>query len=591
MLPPIQRKTNISGIRVALQAIVNVHSGQCFGHEVLLRGWEDYGVSSAEEMLDIWHAGGRLVEMEIAIRAKVAEAASSVSATAQAALFINLDARVAGHLDVVMEATQGALQPHFAHVVTEISTLPEGGMPGIYAAKTMRRKGGMLAVDHFGASADSLRLLTGCDPDFIKIDRTLIQGIDSDARKRVVLTQLIGMAHTLGIEVIAVGVETGRELTVCRELGLDLIQGNFISPPREDLDQLSASYSHVEVLAREDRRQRQIDQKWVLQQMDLVPAILVDAPVSEMFDRFARSPDNAYVPVVDAAGRPVGIVRESDMKNYAYSTYGKDLIANKALGRRLREFVVRCPIADIATPLDRMLAIYAAVEQADGILVSEHMVYRGFLTARSLIRAMHEKTLARARDENPLSKLPGNVVINEYVVDCVAGGEGVVLAYIDFDNFKPFNDTYGFRQGDRAILLFAELCRKTADPQTWVLGHIVGDDFVVGIKAVSRDEAVLAIGELIRQFSSDAESFYDQEARQRGCITAQDREGHVKSFPLLSASAVLFVLPPGCVDVSVDDISSAIAARKKEAKSAPDKLAIVEFSRGDAAATSELIEH
>ena len=577
MSPLIPHKSSVSDIRVAFQAIVNVHSGQCFGHEVLLRGWEAHGVSSVEEMLTASHAGGRLVELEIAIRAKVAEVASTIPAIAQAALFINLDARVAAHLDVVMEATQGALQPRFAHVVTEISTLPEGGMPNIYAAKTMRRKGGMLAVDRFGASPDSLRLLTDCDPDFIKIDRSVIRGIDSDARKRVVLSQLIGMAHTLGIDVIAVGVENGRELTVCRELGLDLIQGNFISLPQEDPARLTSDYSHVEVLAREDRRQRQIDQKWVLQQMDQVPAILVEAPVKEMFDRFARSPDNTYVPVVDSAGRPVGIVRESDMKNYAYSSFGKDLIANKALGRQLREFVVRCPIADIATPLDRMLAIYSAVEQADGILVSEHMVYRGFLTARSLIRAMHEKTLARARDENPLSKLPGNVVINEYVADCVAGGEGVVLAYIDFDNFKPFNDTYGFRQGDRAILLFAELCRKIADPQTWFLGHIGGDDFFVGIKAISQDGAMQAVGDLIRRFSFDAESFYDQETRQRGYITAQDREGHLKSFPLLSASAVLFVLPSGCRDVSVDDVSSAIAAKKKEAKSAPNRLAIVEF--------------
>lgn len=586
-----ETNTGFPGLRVALQAIVNVHSGQCFGHEVLLRGWEGSGAASAMEALTLCHDSGRLVDLEIAIRAKVAEVASGVAAIAQTALFINLDARAAFRLDLVMEAAQRALQPHFAHVVTEVSALPDGAAPSLYAAKTMRRRGGLLAVDRFGATPDSLGLLTGCDPDFIKLDRSLIRGIDSDARKRVVLAQMIGMAHTLGVEVIAVGVENGRELTVCRELGLDLVQGNFINPPQEDPGRLFERYAHVDMLAREDRRQRQIDQKWVQQQMDMAPAILVDAPMSELFERFARCPDTAYAPVVDGAGRPLGIVRESDMKNYAYSSFGKDLIANKALARQVREFVIRCPIADIATPLDQMLAIYAAVEQTDGILLSEHMVYRGFLTARSLIRAMHEKTLARARDENPLSKLPGNVVINEYVADCVAGGQGGVLAYLDFDNFKPFNDTYGFRQGDRAILLFAELSRKAADPQTWFLGHIGGDDFFIGIKTASRDEATLSIGDLIRRFSSDAESFYDQEARQRGCITAQDRDGHVKSFPLLSASAVLFVLPPGCVDVSVDDVSSAIAAKKKEAKSAPDKLAVVEFAGGGITPDPGLMEH
>lgn len=576
MPPHLELNSGFPGLRLAFQAIVNVHTGQCFGHEVLLRGWEGCQDLAALQLLDHCHAAGRLLDLEIAIRGKVGEMAPLFPVLAQGALFLNLDARSAGHLEALLGNVQGKLQGAFAHVVTEIAAMPTEEGDAAYPAKLMRRGGGMVAVDRFGATPHSLALLTGCNPDFIKIDRSLVTGLDRDARKRVVLAQIIGMAHTLGVEVIAVGIENGRELMVCRELGLDLVQGNFINSPQEDLQRLSSGYTHVEVLAREDRRQRQIDQKWVLQQMDQVPAILADAPMSEIFERFARSSDNAYAPVVDRSGRPLGIVRERDTKNYAYSSFGKDLIANKSLGRQVRDFIVRCPIADIGTPLDQMLALYAAVEETEGILLSDHMVYRGFLSARSLIRAMHEKTLARARDENPLSKLPGNVVINEYVADCVTGGAGAVLAYIDFDNFKPFNDTYGFRQGDRAILLFAELCRKRADPQTWFVGHIGGDDFFVGISHTSRDEAVEAVGELIERFASDAESFYDHEARQRRCITAQDREGHVKSFPLLSASAVLFVLPPGCCDISVDDVASAIAARKKEAKAAPNKLVVVE---------------
>ncbi|BAE49910.1 GGDEF domain-containing protein [Paramagnetospirillum magneticum] len=572
----IELNPRFPGLHVAFQAIVNVHTGQCFGHEALLRGWEGSPQESATWLLDRCHAAGHLLDLEIAVRATIGEMAPRYPTLTQGALFLNLDARAAGHLDRLLGDVQGALQTAFAHVVTEIAGLPAESDDSAYPAKLMRRGGGMVAVDRFGAMPHSLALLTGCNPDFIKIDRTLIAGLDSDARKRVVLAQIIGMAHTLGVEVIAVGIENGRELMVCRELGLDLVQGNFISPPQLDPLRLAASYPHVEVLARDDRRQRQIDQKWVLQQMDQVPAILADAPMSEIFERFARSSDNGYAPVVDHSGRPLGIVRERDTKNYAYSSFGKDLIANKSLGRQVRDFIVRCPIADIGTPLDQMLALYAAVEETDGILLSDHMVYRGFLSARSLIRAMHEKTLARARDENPLSKLPGNVVINEYVADCVTGGAGAVLAYIDFDNFKPFNDTYGFRQGDRAILLFAELCRKRADPQSWFVGHIGGDDFFVGITHTNGAEAALAIGELIGRFASDAESFYDQDARQRRCITAQDREGHVKSFPLLSASAVLFVLPPGCTDITVDDVASAIAARKKEAKETPSKLVVIE---------------
>ena len=557
----------------AVQAIVNIHSGQCFGHEVLVRG-----DAPAATLVERAAAEGWLADLEIAVRLKVAEAAGRSAALAEGALFVNLDPRVGPRLPEVMEACRHHLAGRFAHVVTELSDLPpdaggEAGPP--YPAALMRKGGLMLAVDRFGATRDGFALLTGCDPDFIKVDRRMIAGIDRDARQRVALAQLIGMAHTLGVEVIAVGVETARELVVCRELGLDLVQGDFVAPPRQTLGDLTRVFPHVDVMTNQDRRRRQIDQRWVRQQIDPVPAMLVDAPIREMFDRFARDRNTSYVPVVDRVGRPLGVVRESDLKNYAYSAFGKDLIVNKALGRRLQDFVVRCPIADIATPLDQMLATYAAVEDAEGILITENSTYHGFLTARSLIRAMHEKTLARARDENPLSKLPGNLVINDYVADVVAQHDAVVLAYVDFDNFKPFNDTYGFRQGDRAILLFADLCRKGAADGRWFVGHIGGDDFFVGLKGADEAEARQAVGGLIARFASDAESFYDSEARARRSITALDRDGKPREFPLLTASAVLAVLPPGHRDVGPDDISAAIAQYKKPAKLAADRIAVV----------------
>jgi len=560
-----------SGLTVAFQPIANIHTGQCYGHEVLLRGWRQLGLDSAEAALDAAFAAGRLADLEVAVRLKAAALARPAITTVP--VFVNFDPRAAAASALVMEVTRAALHPLFPQVVTEIATEAVGGLDPLKA------QGGMVAVDRFGDTADGMHLLIGADPDFAKIGRSFIKDIDTDARKRVVLTQLIAMAHTLGMVVIAVGVETSREFVVCRELGFDLIQGWFVARPMEDCAEAAASYPHIDALVRDERRRRQIDQKWVVEQLDTVPAIRIDADMREVFSRFARNSEANYIPVVDQTGRPLGILRERDLKNYAYSEFGKDLIANKALRRPLHEFMVRCPIADVATPLDQMLAVYSTVADAEGILVSEKMVYRGFLTARSIVRAMHEKTIARARDENPLSKLPGNEVITEFVADCIADANGAdaketVLAYVDFDNFKPFNDTYGFRQGDRAILMFADLCRKAAAARNWFIGHIGGDDFFVGLKGYGQAEAEQAIGDLIRHFASDAESLYDPQARERGFIVAHDREGNLKSLPLLSASAVLFVLPPGCRGATVDGISASIAARKKEAKGAASKLAV-----------------
>ena len=102
------------------------------------------------------------------------------------------------------------------------------------------------------------------------------------------------------------------------------------------------------------------------------------------------------------------------------------------------------------------------------------------LSAASLLRVINENSLAQARDCNPLTKLAGNSSIASYVSEaCPNTAEDFVLAYMDLDNFKAFNDAYGFRQGDRAILLFAELMRKQFQQDNIFLGHVGGDDFFV----------------------------------------------------------------------------------------------------------------
>ena len=76
-----------------------------------------------------------------------------------------------------------------------------------------------------------------------------------------------------------------------------------------------------------------------------------------------------------------------------------------------------------------------------------------FIIAPS-IDPLSEKNIAIARDQNPLTKLPGNTLITAYISETLNDLENTyVYVYFDFDNFKPFNDSYGFRIGDRAILL------------------------------------------------------------------------------------------------------------------------------------------
>lgn len=439
----------------------------------------------------------------------------------------------------------------------------------------IKKTGLPLALDHFGTIADSTHLLLDCEPDFVRFDSAVITGIADDARRRVVVANMVGMAHTLGIEIIANGVESARDFKVCRDLGVDMVQGAYIQPTFQAGADIQPHFSHL-TADHHPAQHRGVDRRWITQQIEVIPPIEVDTPLKHVFDRMAEASEtNSAFPLIDKDHRPLGLLHERTFKNLAYSAYGRELISNRGWGKTLRDFVTRCPIAETTTPLDQMLAIYSTAIDTAGILVTDGGAYAGFLSAPSLIRAIHERTLARAQDENPLTRLPGNSMIGEYLSDGVGGPDPVILAYVDFDNFKPFNDTYGFRLGDRAILLFADLLRKLELHHGWFIGHIGGDDFFLGMKSVSEAEATAAIETLIHDFESDAQSFYDADTRMRGHILAHDRDGNPRAFPLLSASVVVVALPQGQKCVTIDDISAIIAQHKKEAKLSPSKISLV----------------
>ncbi|HVI50347.1 MAG TPA: GGDEF domain-containing protein [Candidatus Sulfotelmatobacter sp.] len=573
--------TLLEGLKGALdfvfQPVVNVATGLCFGFEGLLRNHDQLGFPTQQALFDACYEQGVLEAAQLQLWEL---AVSRFSATPKARgkrLFLNMDSRSLSNADLITRHIKGLLA-HYdlseSSVAFDILSAPSEELATSREwVRPFRRNSCKLSLDHYGAAMGA-QLLHVTEPDFIKISPFFVRDVWSDSRKKLLLSQMVSIAHLLGIVVVACGVETEKEFLVCKEVGCDLVQGFMVAKPDARIDSFPQLYPHVEQLSRTDRRRKDGDQKIILDQMERIEPLPVDANVTAVFERLRSDTNQTFVPIIDLMGQPLGIIREANIKNYAYSPFGKDLISNKGLGRKLRDFIVRCPIAEVHMSVENIMAIYSGEEEAEGILLVEQMRYVGFLSARSIIRVINEKNLAQARDQNPLSKLPGNALINQFVNDSLTlGDERFVYAYVDFDNFKPFNDKYGFRLGDRAILLFAELMRKSIEQQHF-LGHIGGDDFFIGFVGLELAEAERQVADLLAAFRGDAESFYDADARAAGFITAPDREGHLKNFPLLSASAALVEAPLGRpAAATVDDVSARIALLKKPAKNSPTKLA------------------
>lgn len=148
-------------------------------------------------------------------------------------------------------------------------------------------------------------------------------------------------------------------------------------------------------------------------------------------------------------------------------------------------------------------------------------------------------TLRRAREMraiSPLTGLPGNARIHDELLNRIAADEPFALLYADLDNFKAYNDHYGFLRGDDALRAVARAIQDTAlelGGSSVFVGHLGGDDFVL-ISPVALAEPV-SVG-IINAVEKAIGGLYDEEDRQRGYVELENRQGKVERFPLLSIS-------------------------------------------------------
>jgi diguanylate cyclase (GGDEF)-like protein len=570
----------LSVLDYALQPIVNIHTGYCYGYEALLRNVEAAGFSAIGHLFDQAERDGVLAHVDQRLLHDAIVKFSRLEWASKSKLFYNLDNRVFSHGNARW-LPDCLLQGPLAHfkdcVCLEISERHElhnllhmKGALGDFRAKGLR-----LAIDDFGTGYSGLQLLYLTQPDFIKIDRFFIQDIATDVKKRMFAETIIKMSHMTDSLVIAEGIETPAEYYCCRALGCDLAQGYLIQRPTRDTTSLMPSYDSVKHLAESDRRDRcSQDYALIRNEINFIEPIRHDRSLLELFDRFQQDQSATFIPVVDDNGEPLGIVREKSIKEYAYSRIRRTLLENPAFRLTVKEVTSRFPVADINSPLETILEIYSLNEGIEGILISSDMHYKGFLSAHAILKTLNEKNLAVARDQNPLTRLAGNTRVFEYVSRALQQvGTRYCLVYFDFDHFKAYNDTYGFRHGDRAILLFADILKARCHSAAYFVGHIGGDDFFLGVEGIDLRSVLTTVAAVAEKFRRDVESFYDPDAIRCGYIDAKDRNGVPARFPLMTVSAVVLEFPALVArQSSADEIANLIAELKKEAKGLPGKI-------------------
>lgn len=535
-----------------------------------MRGVEDAGFDSIAHCVDTARADGMERYVDLGMRAKALETFAKIPGAETLKLFCNVDNHIYEDGARLVEQSLDQLAslglPPSALCV-EVSEQSDSSLfDGFEHVVSDHRAAGLrVAIDDFGAGFAGLSLLFHSQPDFVKIDKLFITNIAYDLRKRIFVSNIINLARNLGIAVIAEGIETSADLKICQGMGCDFGQGYFISRPQLDIAQIKL---HYEVALETGCKSQKADAKnALLKYVKKLQPVRHDASVDDVIKGFDTQQSESVIPIVDDRGDAIGIVRESDLRGMLYNPYGRALLQNKGLPSQVRFFVRQCPMVDLSIDKADVIENYVAAEGNEGLLVCDGRRYIGFLTSQALLAMAAERRLAVARDQNPLSQLPGNTLIRQTLEQaCDHREQTHTLAYFDFDNFKPFNDVYGFERGDRAILLFGEQLRALAMREGIFAGHLGGDDFFCCITGETHAAASDILTNLMDDFRRMVESLYDAKDREAGGIVTKDRYGTTRLFSIMGVTIGALTLMPDMPATTADEITNLLSQAKSRAK-------------------------
>jgi diguanylate cyclase (GGDEF)-like protein len=366
------------------------------------------------------------------------------------------------------------------------------------------------------------------------------------------------------IKVIAEGIETEEELHILIELGVDLGQGYFLGIPRKSFAEIAPE--KIEIIKKYNYKKFTENPK-----SSVYPIVghlskngfcfSPEEKVEEVYEKLRLNPTITEFAIVNRDNAPIGFMTRVAVYELLGGRYGFSLYSkNSILQITNTEFLK----VNHNMPVDQVsrLAMQRPFERLyNPIVVEKEGKYFGIVTIKDLLDTCTKIELDVAMHSNPLTGLPGNLLIEKKITDRLFGTAPYCITYYDLDNFKAYNDAYGFQNGDLMLMLVADILKKAAVKNEFV-GHIGGDDFIVISDYHEGEEFCKTV---IEEFSSKITSLYRDEDIENGYIISKNRHGVTENFPLASLS-IAGISNKAKTYQSLDDFSNDIAKIKKKCK-------------------------
>ncbi len=493
------------------QPITDLQRGEISGFESLSRPGFESGFADVIELFRAGESTGLLWELEQVAREASLQAARGWPAGVQ--LFLNTapavfaDGRFAGEIlkcvqsiagltpdRVVLEITEESGEQHVEGLETQVAILKEHGF--------------QIAIDDVGAGASGLNRIMALRPQWLKLNRALIQNIDKDRARQNLVRFLQHYTRLTGVKLIAEGIEREEELSVLIDIGVSFGQGFYLGKPGSREQTLDTEIA------------TKIRERWSIADL----ARFAD-PRQKSVRRYAR---NAVK--VDSQTRVQDIAKDlsSDRSIPGVVTMNgsrvvgwcaRDAIMRASLDRRAMHPVAFIVSGDsivipASTTVSEAMGIAAARPESSAsqplvICDSDNVV--GVLTVRDLLQAAAEVCHDTSSRMTSLTGLPGRARCDEHLRDAILRNQGAQAgsiedtdaAVVDIQGLSDYNGAYGYEMGDRLLTRVVGMLRaivQKGDSQIF-LGHLGDDRFVICGPHAKLQRRLMR---LLRQFSPTA---------------------------------------------------------------------------------------
>jgi diguanylate cyclase (GGDEF)-like protein len=578
-LDDIIKNENISTV---YQPIISLVDGKIIGYEALSRGPSSSILQSPDKLFEAAYNYNRTWDLELLCRVKAIERASGLDS--DKFLFINVDPHIFRDDKFKKGFTKEFLAKHNMSPESIIFEITEKTCIDDYksfkaALDNYVEQGYKIAIDDTGSGYSGLKMLSETKPHYVKIDMDLIRNVNEDTFKQSLLECFVKLSEVTNMKLIAEGIETEAELTTLINLGVYAGQGYFLSRPAGKFLDIPNVVKDLII----NRNKLKKNKTFTSLSNNIGEIVRLDESFS--MDTCCETLKKHFLDNGEVRGAciinndiPVGLVMKHSLDSALATMYGISIFSRRPVSLIMDANPLIVDYYTCVSEVSKEAMCRKTDNVYDYIIVTKNKKYYGIVTIKSLLNFTTTLERNYAMQLNPLTELPGNSIIQNSINNLIETNRKCCILYFDLDNFKVYNDTYGFENGDKILKYTAQLIHCELNkifPYNGFIGHIGGDDFVCILENSLENCDKLCIS-ILAKFDEEILKFFNEKDIANQYIEATDRRGNKDIFSLtsLSIAGIYGVLSKFS---NAEEIALKVATIKKEVKKVPGSCYSIEI--------------